>query len=83
MRAYRPSNRSGEELDDQAQRERNHKLEVFAERARAGLPLFDDEVEPLAEPTEPEAESPDEPEPEDLEDVDLVEQDVPNTFRRQ
>ena len=47
MRAYRPGLMGGEEFEDTFDQDREDKLVVYAERAQAGLPLFDAIVEPL------------------------------------
>jgi len=42
VRAYRPSNYAAyNEADEEELREREQNVQVYAERARAGLPLFD------------------------------------------
>ena len=41
MRAYRPSSMGGHGFDEDFERERQDKLETYADRARAGLPLFE------------------------------------------
>ncbi len=41
MRAYRPSRRGGENYDDDFREEKEQKMQVYARRAQAGLPLFE------------------------------------------
>ena len=45
MRAYRPGLMGGEEFEDEFDHNREEKLVVYAERANAGLPLFDVHVD--------------------------------------
>jgi len=53
MRAYRPGLMGGEDFEDEFDQDREDKLVVYTERARAGLPLFDAIVGPLeASPSE-------------------------------
>lgn len=41
MRAFRPGPMGGSEFEDEFDQHREEKLVVYAERANAGLPLFD------------------------------------------
>lgn len=41
MRAYRPSRFGDQRYDEEQQRGRQEKLRLYAQRARAGQPLFD------------------------------------------
>ena len=45
MRAYRPGLMGGEYYDDEFRHDKEEKVHVYAERARAGLPLFDSAAE--------------------------------------
>ena len=46
MRAHRPGRVGSDEFDEDFQRQREEKIEVYTQRARKGLPLFE-----LAGPT--------------------------------
>ena len=50
MRAYRPSSMGGHGYDDEFERERLEKLETYADRARAGLPLFESVIQQVIIP---------------------------------
>ena len=41
MRAHRPGRVGSDEFDEDFQRQRQEKIEVYAQRAKQGLPLFD------------------------------------------
>jgi len=41
MRAHRPGRVGSDEFDDDFQRQRREKIEVYSQRAKQGLPLFD------------------------------------------
>ena len=41
MRAHRPGRVGSDEFDEDFQRQRQEKIEVYARRAKQGLPLFD------------------------------------------
>lgn len=41
MRAHRPGRVGSDEFDEDFQRQRQEKIEVYTQRARKGLPLFE------------------------------------------
>ena len=59
MRAHRPGRMGSDEFDEDFQRQRQEKIEIYARRAKQGLPLFDilpspvSPAETLANPVHP------------------------------
>ena len=52
MRAYRPGLVGGEECDEEYAEDREEKVRIYAQRAEAGLPLFDVILGPAKAPAQ-------------------------------